>query len=370
VGQLAGGIAHDFNNILTIIQGHVSLLRVESAGIAVMEDSLNEILMGSERAVNLTQQLLAFSRKQVIQPRKMDLNQALRSMSRLLRPLLSEDIDAEFQCHDNLPLIRADQGMIEQVLLNLVINSRDAMPQGGKLVVSAFPLELTDEESARIPDSRPGPCVCLMVSDTGQGIRPEDLDHIFEPFFTTKEIGKGTGLGLATAYGIVKQHLGWIQVSSEYGKGATFKVFLPVVDTGESDAPPTRVFQFAKRGFGTILVVEDEERLRELICLILANQGYEVLEAPNSTKALEVWAAHKAEIRLLLSDVVMPDGINGLELSARLLEEKPDLKVILSSGYSPQVAGRDLSRMDNLSYLQKPYAPEALIDIIHQSLAP
>ena len=369
VGQLAGGIAHDFNNILTIIQGHVSLLKLESSGISVMEESLNEILMASDRAVSLTHQLLAFSRKQVIQPRKLDLNEVIRNMSRMLRPILSEAIKLELRFAEALPSTRADQGMIEQILLNLVINSRDAMPNGGKVVIETSSCDLKEAESGRIPESRTGPCVCLAVTDNGLGIRSEHLQHIFEPFFTTKEVGKGTGLGLATVYGIVKQHQGWIQATSDWGKATTFKIFLPVFEASETPVAPPRPFDRAKRGFGTILVVEDEDRLRELICVILANQGYKVLGAANATKALEIWKIHHREIRLLLSDVVMPDGINGLELSNRLLEEKPDLKVILSSGYSPQVAGRDLTRMDKLAYLQKPYAPQSLIDVIHQSLA-
>jgi two-component system cell cycle sensor histidine kinase/response regulator CckA len=368
VGQLAGGIAHDFNNILTIIQGHSALLQAEAKGHEFMEESLAEINLATDRAITLTQQLLTFSRKKVIQARPLDLNDVIRNLSRLLRPLLSEDIDVAFHFAPELPQLLADLGMIEQILLNLVINARDAMPAGGRLTIGTFGQTLTVPESERIPDSRSGHSICLFVTDTGCGISRENLSHIFEPFFTTKEVGKGTGLGLATVYGIVKQHHGWIQVASDVGRGTSFKIYLPILDHIETAPPPARPEPCARRRDGTILVVEDEAPLRELIKLILTRHGFRVIEAPNGNRALELWHQRKSEINLLLSDVVMPDGINGVELSSRLQEERPDLKVILSSGYSPQVAGRDITQMDRISYLQKPYQPHVLLELIEDVL--
>ena len=369
VGQLAGGIAHDFNNILTIIEGHISLARQKSSGNPDLEESLHEIDVATQRAANLTQQLLTFSRKRVIQTRKLDLKEVVTNMFRMLRPLLSAEIDLHVECREETTPIRGDQGMIEQIVLNLVLNARDAMPNGGRLSVGTGCHNMSDEEAARIPNAKPGPCVFLSVTDSGVGIGPEHLQHIFEPFFTTKDIGKGTGLGLATVYGIMQQHKGWIQVSSQLGKGSTFKIFIPRDDSAEVSSPSLHVSEPTRRGRATILVVEDESPLRALTRVVLTNEGFKVLTAPNGPKALELWHANQENINLLLSDVVMPGGMSGIDLAKRLLEERRDLKVILSSGYSQELSGGETRLPENALYLQKPYSTQALIDMVHQSLA-
>jgi signal transduction histidine kinase/CheY-like chemotaxis protein len=372
VGQLAGGIAHDFNNILTIIGGHVGLLQQEAASNTAMEASLGEIVLATERAANLTQQLLAFGRRQVIQPRLVNVSGLLRGVARVLPALLPDSIKLVIDCADDVPPIQADHALIEQALLNLAMNARDAMPEGGTLTIGASSLHLTEAEASRSPEARPGPCVRVFVSDTGVGISPENFSRLFEPFFTTKEVGTASGLGLATVYGIVKQHHGWTRVSTRLGNGSTFSLFLPVLAPGEiapSPTPPPLVVSAPKRVDGAILVAEDEAPLRELIRLFLNKRGYRAFEASNGDEALDLWRARRSEIVLVLSDVVMPGGMSGVELARRLQEEAPGLPVILSSGYSPEFAGRDLSQLENIGYLQKPYSPQALLEMINQRLS-
>jgi PAS domain S-box-containing protein len=368
VGQLAGGVAHDFNNLLTVIQGHVALLMM---GAKLPEDALEsarQISLAAERAANLTRQLLTFSRRQVIQPRNLDLNEVVNNMTNMLRRLLGEDITLQVNYAPALPLIHADPGMMEQILLNLSVNSRDAMPKGGGLFINTSVVTFNDAQARRIPDASTGDYVCLTVKDTGTGIPAENLPHIFEPFYTTKDVGKGTGLGLATVYGIVKQHRGCLRVHSQMDRETIFEIFLPVIAektvaaAQHSPEPPIR------GGNETVLVVEDEGALRHLVRGVLQRYGYRVLEAANGVAALDVWEKHRDEIQLLLTDMVMPQGISGRDLAAKLLAEKPALKIIYSSGYSLAVVGADMVLQEGLNFLQKPYHPRKLAQTIRDCL--
>ena len=360
IGQLAGGVAHDFNNILTVIHGHASLLLAGGALTGVSARSAQQISQAAGRAASLTRQLLAFSRRQVIQLRQLDMKEVVRNMTSMLGRILGEDIELQLHYSPHPTVVQADAGMMEQVLLNLAVNSRDAMPKGGVLAIRISPLEVDARRVAEHSEARAGRFICLSVTDTGCGIQPENLRRIFEPFFTTKEVGKGTGLGLATVYGIVKQHQGWIEVESEVGKGTAFKVFLPRQgETAEtSDGHPAE--QDVRGGTETILVVEDEALVRELVCSVLARHGYRILQAESGVKALEVWKASREQIDLLLTDLVMPDHLNGRELAERLCAERPRLKVILTSGYSTDVVVKDSALHNGLNYLQKPYHPRKL----------
>ena len=369
VGQLAAGVAHDFNNILTIIQGHADLLLQSRDLPAPTEKSLRQIWSAADRAGKLIQQLLMFSRKQVMQPRYIDLNEIISSVSPMLQRMLGEHVAFEFSPVPNLPAIYADAGMIEQVLVNLSINARDAMPGGGKLSISAAPRVLEPVACVVNPEARPGNFVCLSITDSGGGMDNATLSHLFEPFFTTKEIGKGTGLGLATVYGIVKQHQGWIIVESKVGHGSTFTIFLPcVAKAAEVAAPQTRSPLPAAAGTETLLIVEDEPSLRELVVRILELCGYHIYQAENGVEALAVWQQHKDEIDLLLTDMVMPGGVSGRQLAERLQQEAPGLKVIYTSGYSPGMAGKDIALLEGFNFLAKPYPPSRLAQVVRECL--
>ncbi len=303
VGQLAAGVAHDFNNILTIIQGHADLLLQSKPLPPGADKSLRQIWSAADRAGKLIQQLLMFSRKQVMQPRYVDLNEIISSVSPMLQRMMGEHIAFEYAPAPSLPAIYADAGMIEQVLVNLSMNARDAMPSGGRLTIRAAPRVLEPVACVLNPEARPGHFVCLSVCDTGGGMDNATLSHLFEPFFTTKAIGKGAGLGLATVYGIVKQHQGWIIVESKLGAGSTLTIFLPCVSKpAESPAPQGPPRLPPASGSETLLVVEDEASLRELVVRILELCGYRIYQANNGVEALEVWARHKDEIDLLLTE--------------------------------------------------------------------
>lgn len=366
IGQLAGGIAHDFNNLLTVIQGHTSLL-VGEGHTPEISGSLQEISLAAERSANLTRQLLTFSRRQVMQRKSLDLKDVVDEMIRMLRRILGEDVLLTVENTANLPRIKADRGMMEQILLNLAVNSRDAMPRGGKLAISTRIVRIDETYTRQNTEAYLGEFVCLTVSDTGLGIEPENLVHIFEPFFTTKEVGKGTGLGLATVYGIVKQHDGWIEVASEVDKGTVFKIFFPRnIEAVEPCAPVTP--KTLSRGTETILVVEDEPSLRQLVRFILQRQGYRVLEANSGAAALNVWKENKQLIDMLLTDMIMPEGMNGTELSDLLKAENPKLKVIFTSGYSADMVGKNFAMREGLNFLQKPYHPEKLMQAVRDCL--
>jgi len=367
VGQLAAGVAHDFNNILTIIQGHTDRLVEQCAENPGMNEPLKLVSAAARRASSLTQQLLMFSRKQKMQPKVLDLNKIIANLGKMLQRLLGDDITLESRLENVLPAIEADTGMIEQIIMNLSVNARDAMPKGGKLLITTSLATIDDAYVQLHPDAHPGQFVRLSVADTGTGMSKETLSRIFEPFFTTKEVGKGTGLGLATVYGITKQHNGWVEVDSELGVGTTFVVHLPAssksFDTTFEKAPQKAV----KGGHETIMLVEDEPVLRELAHVILNDYHYQVLEAGTGVEAIKVWEKHEGKIDLLLTDMVMPEGMTGRELAEELRRRKPDLKVIYTSGYSADVMGGDLGLRD-AKFLQKPYPPPLLAKTVRECL--
>ncbi len=368
IGQLSGGIAHDFNNLLTVIQCSAMLLSGPCSGDSVKERAA-DIMDAAERAASLTRQLLMVSRKQVMQPTVVDLNEVVRNLTRMLQRIVGEDIQLRADYTRESPCLRGDVGMLEQVLLNLVVNARDAMPRGGRLTIVTSVRNVDEAELQRHPGATAGRCVRLEVRDTGAGIPPDVLPHIFDPFFTTKDLGKGTGLGLATVYGIVKQHSGWIEISSELGKGTTFAICLPAIDGG-SGAPSDRaqVTASSLAGTETILVVEDEESVRLLVVNLLERLGYTVLQSASGVLALELWQRAQDAIDLLLTDLVMPGGISGFELADRLRRDRPDLKVIYTSGYSAELPGQGESLVDGRNLLQKPYHPDTLAQIVRDQL--
>jgi nitrogen-specific signal transduction histidine kinase len=367
VGQLAAGVAHDFNNILTVIQGYSECLLARSQADPATASPLKQISDAAKRAAALTRQLLMFSRKQVIQTKVLDLNAVLQNLANMLLRLLGEDVTLQTAYCPHLPQIEADTGMLEQIVMNLAVNSRDAMPRGGKLFLSTSTADIDEKYSSQHPDSRPGKFVCLTVTDTGFGMDRKTLDRIFEPFFSTKEVGKGTGLGLATVYGLVKQHQGWIDVTSEVGVGTTFKIFFPGSSRQLSDASLPEAPEPVRGGRETILVVEDEPVLRELVQEILKEYDYQVIEAASGVEALRVWDEFEGEIDLLLTDMVMPEGMSGRELATQLKKRKPSLKVIYSSGYSPDSMGQDFGHSDTI-FLSKPYLPPQLARTVRQCL--
>ncbi len=368
IGQLAGGVAHDFNNILTVIQGHASMLRTASLS-SPSSSSVDQIYLAAERAAGLTRQLLTFSRRQMMQPKILDLNGVVSNMTKMMGRLLGEDIALQFSYAPGQPSVRADEGMLQQILLNLAVNSRDAMPAGGKLGVEISVRELGEADMGKHPERRAGRYVRLSVSDTGSGIPADILPRIFEPFFTTKAVGKGTGLGLATVYGIVKQHQGWIEVESQVGQGTTFHIFLPASrEAGLKPDETTTIIEALPGGTETILLVEDEQPVRDLVRGVLAGRGYRVLEAASGVQALEVWRRHKDEIDLLFTDIVMPDGMTGRDLAEKVQAEKPGLKAIFTSGYSAEIIGKDFILQEGLNYLQKPFLPHKLAHAIRKCL--
>lgn len=368
IGQLAAGVAHDFNNILTVIEGHAGLLMSDAQLPDPAIESISQIAAASGKAANLTRQLLTFSRRQVIQPKVIDLNKVIQNVTKMLGRILGEDISIQIDYANRLPSVRADAGMMEQVLLNLAVNARDAMPKGGELIVTTSHVEVDETQTTRNPEAKVGQYVRLSVSDTGSGIDPAILKRIFEPFFTTKAIGKGTGLGLATVYGITKQHDGWAQVYSELGIGATFHVYMPALPADETSEDTTITTNEAQTGDERILVVEDEPALRALAGQILRRFGYRVETAETGVVALDVWASNDGDFDLLLTDMVMPDGVSGAELGKRLKEKKPGLKIIYSSGYSQEIADKDLTLEDGFNFLQKPYHPLKLAQTVRECL--
>jgi len=367
IGQLAAGVAHDFNNILTIIQGHTDRLIEKCASNEKVAEPLHQVSAAARRASSLTRQLLMFSRKQVMQSKVLDLNGVLRNMAKMLQRLLGDDIAFATKYDPTIPSIEGDTGMIEQVIMNLSVNSRDAMPKGGQLLITTSAVQIDSTYVQQHPESRKGDFVCVGVTDTGSGMSKETLARIFEPFFTTKEVGKGTGLGLATIYGIMKQHQGWVEVVSEIGLGTTFKIYFPqtkkAVEVIEKPSSPKAV----RGGHETILLVEEEPVLRELALIILKDYDYEVLEASSGVEALKVWDEHAGKIDLLLTDMVMPEGVSGRELAEMLRARKPDLKIIFTSGYSSDVMGRDVS-LGDIKFLQKPYPPPQLAQTVRECL--
>ena len=366
-GQLAGGVAHDFNNILAIIQIQAGLLKAGGLPPAQAKFA-DEIGTTVDRAADLTSQLLIFSRKQSLQPHDLDLNELANSMAKMLLRILGEDIGLQLQLAPRPMFVHADAGMMDQVLMNLAVNARDAMAKGGRLVIETSAVDFDASVRAQSAQACPGPFVCLSVGDNGCGIPSEILPRIFEPFFTTKEVGKGTGLGLATVFSIVQQHHGWINVESEVGHGTTVKIYLPRLSGMTTANIAQKMLALTPTGKETILLVEDEPSLRIIIQMTLAQLGYRILEAASGVKALKVWQEHRTEIGLLLTDLMMPDGMNGKELAQRLRQENPKLKVIFMSGYSPDIAGQDFPLQAGVNFLAKPFQLQALAQIIRDSL--
>ena len=359
VGRLAGGLAHDFNNLLTAITGYGDLVLGTLPADDARRADVEEIRIAADRAAALTQQLLAFSRKQVLQPRVLNLNVVVLNAEKLLRRLIGEHIVLEAVLDPALGSVKADPTQLEQVIVNLAVNARDAMPQGGRLLLQTRNAQLDTGYTSEHSMVQPGDYVQLAVSDTGLGMDEQTKTRLFEPFFTTKELGKGTGLGLSTVYGIVKQSGGYIWVYSELGCGTTFKVYLPLVEAAATVDVPAPAPEAAPRGSETVLLVEDEPALRAVARRVLQRQGYTVLEAADGDAALALVATHQGPLDLLVTDVVMP-GLSGRDLADRLTAARPDLRVLFVSGYSGEALAHHGILDPDLAYLEKPFNPDAL----------
>ena len=367
VGRLAGGVAHDFNNLLMVIKGHTELLMNGVPPADRMSRKIMQIDRAADRATALTKQLLAFSRMQVLQPRVMNLNGVVDDMGKLLPRLIGEDIDLGIRTAPDLGAIRADASQMEQIIMNLAVNARDAMPTGGRLIIETSNADLDRTYNSTHPIVKPGRYVLLAVSDTGSGMDAETQAHIFEPFFTTKEPGKGTGLGLATVYGVVKQSGGFIWVYSEVGKGTSFKIYLPRVDQPEDKGSVPLPIAEVPRGTETILLAEDEQDVREVAREFLESGGYTVIEAHNGAEALRLAAEHKATIDLLVTDMVMP-GMTGKELAGRLQHQHSGIGVIYMSGYSEQTAAETTQADANMLLLTKPFSRGSILRTVREAL--
>ncbi|MGB2621312.1 MAG: response regulator, partial [Candidatus Acidiferrum sp.] len=367
VGRLAGGVAHDFNNLLMVIKGHSELLMNELPPADPLSRKISHIDRAADRATALTKQLLAFSRMQVLQPRVMNLNGVVEDMGKLLPRLIGEDVELGIRTTPDLGAIRADASQMEQIIMNLAVNARDAMPTGGRLIIETSNAELDRTYNSAHPIVKPGRYVLLAVSDTGTGMDADTQAHIFEPFFTTKEQGKGTGLGLATVYGVVKQSEGFIWVYSEVGKGTSFKIYLPRVDQTEDKSIAMAPLADVPRGTETILLAEDEQDVREVAREFLESGGYTVIEAQSGAEALRLAAEHKGAIDLLVTDMVMP-GMTGKELARRLQHQHSGISVIYMSGYSEQTAA-ETARVDpDMRLLTKPFSRGSILRAVRESL--
>jgi PAS domain S-box-containing protein len=367
-GQLAGGIAHDFNNMLCAITGFTEIVRNRTDIPAEAIADLDQVASSADRAAALTRQLLTFSRRQIFQPLNLSINDIVLDVSKMIQRVVGQDVNVVTNLIPNPPEIHGDAGMIEQALVNLSVNARDAMPKGGRLVISTNIRMVGDEEASPLTGAVAGPVVCLEVADSGTGIAPEHLPQIYDPFFTTKEVGRGTGLGLATVYGIVQQHRGWITVESELGRGTIFRIHFPaLVDahalaSSEPDPLP------ARGGNETILVVEDEIPVGNFVARLLRQHGYDVLTASSGIEALEVMEKESERIDMVLTDMIMPDGFSGADLARRLRDEHPHITIIYTSGYSMDFVGRKLVLLPGVNFLQKPYPPEDLIRLVRENL--
>ena len=358
VGRLAGGVAHDFNNVLSAIKGNAEMAQLDLAEEAPLNAAMTEIIEAADRAANLTLQLLAFSRKQVIAPKVINLGQLVENLASMLAPLIGEDVVLRTVPHTPLGSVMADPGQIEQIVVNLAINARDAMPGGGELLIETSDVVLTDDYNKGHPDAKTGAHVMLAVSDTGCGMSPEICQKIYEPFFTTKKAGEGTGMGLATVYGIVEQNNGRIEVYSEPGVGSVFKVYFPMVHE-QAETPIHKERSQQAGGTETVLVVEDEDKVRRVVVRFLKRRGYNVLEAACGEDALQVALRHADPIDLLFTDVIMPE-MNGRELADRLTEQRPGIKLLFTSGYThDNIAHRGVLD-EGVQFIAKPFSLKAL----------
>ncbi len=368
IGQLAGGVAHDFNNLLTVILGQIDLMENVEMSPEERAAAIHDITAAAQRASNLTRQLLVFSRQQTLNPTALDLNHVVTDVCKLLTHVIGERIKLEKRLHQEPLGTRADPGMLEQVLLNLALNARDAMPRGGQLTITTGLATLQEKDIRGTTAARPGVYSVVSVSDSGTGIAENILPQIFEPFFTTKESGKGTGLGLAISLGIVQKHGGWMDVETQVGRGTTFYVYLPTitlpkVQTGPAARPPR-----PKQGDTTVLLVEDEQAVRHVVKTVLTRQGYQVIEAGSAAEALSAWSERREAIALLLTDIVMPGLMDGHELAARLSAEKPDVKVITMSGYDPNEVSQPAAKGKARPHLRKPFTADALLQTVESIL--
>jgi hypothetical protein len=366
LGQLAGGIAHDFNNLLNVIIGYSDLVRRQLMEADPMRDRIEQIRSAGHRAASLTRQLLAFSRKQVVAPKVLDLNGVLSDLHRMLERLLGESVELASSRKDGLGRIKADPGQIEQVIMNLAVNARDAMQSGGRITIETDNVILDTAKPEMPGGVEPGRYIMLAVHDSGIGMSPEVQARVFEPFFTTKEPGRGTGLGLATVYGIVKGAGGHIELQSALGRGTTFRIYFPRVDA-PADAVIGRESRDFARGSETILVVEDEESVRHFVRDSLTHCGYSVLEAADGRQAEEIWRRAPEQIHLLLTDVVLP-GVGGCELAVRLKDDRPSLKVLFMSGYTDERVTREISGEAGAPFLPKPFALPVLARKVREAL--
>ena len=368
IGRLAGGIAHDFNNLLTVIIGYCDLLRKQLGDRNPICREINEIKKAAERAAMLTAHLLAFSRRQVLQLEVIDLNTVVSDMEQLLCRLIGEDIRLTTTLDPELDLIKTDRGQLTQIIMNFAVNARDAMPEGGALTLETRNLYLGDEYTRNHTEVQSGPYVLLRISDTGCGMAAETQPQVFEPFFTTKEQGRGTGLGLSTVYGIVKQHKGHISVDSAPGRGSTFKIYMPRFQGAVETITEPVMPEIRTRATETVLLVEDDDQLRRLTFEILQGEGYTVLEADSGPDALLLSQGHAGPIQLMLTDIIMP-GMNGHILAERLMSSRSDTVVLYMSGYAGASAGRRQGSIGpDTSLVMKPFTPEQLLDKVRELL--
>jgi CheY-like chemotaxis protein len=368
VGRLAGGVAHDFNNMLNVILGHAELALRRSSAVDPIRKNLDEIGSAARRSADLTRQLLAFSRRQTIAPQVLDLNAQMKGMESLLRRIIGEDIDLVFRLGEGLWPVSLDPSQVDQVVANLAVNARDAMPKGGHLTVETSNATLDEAYCQTQPDARPGDFLLLAVSDTGCGMDAQTLERAFEPFFTTKPEGKGTGLGLATVYGIARQNGGSVRIYSEVGRGTTVRLYLPRLVGTEAPSPAAPAAAAPERGSETILLVEDEGQLRELAQEILEELGYHVIAAASPGEAISVCEKHEGRIDLLMTDVVMP-VMNGRELAQRIRALKPEAKVLFTSGYTADAIAHHGVLEPGVVFLEKPFSIGTVAHKVRAALA-
>ena len=371
LGQVAAGVAHDFNNLLTVIKANSAMIR--SSGEAELVELATEIGVATDRGAALTRQLLAFSRRQQLKPENVDLNEVVGNFTRVLRRVLGAEVRVESQCTARLPRVRVDVGMLEQVILNLAVNARDAMPSGGRLTLRTSEITIPSSEAKRFgAGAYPGRFVRLAVKDSGEGIAPQHLAKIWEPFFTTKDVNQGTGLGLSTVYGIIHQHRGWIGVQSSALTGTEFEIFLPEAgreELSEASVPRGQGVEDSSAQEATVLLVDDDPYVRRATLRSLNSFGYRVIEASSGPEALQVWTAHEGQIDLLFTDLVMPLGMDGRALAEALVARDPHLMVIFSSGYSDDFGSEEFTLIEDVNFLPKPYSLARLRAIVQRRLA-